>query len=63
MSTNKTSYVKKHTGARVCTLFQFQNPVSPHIAAREVAETDPTSIVRGVVKAFETLLTTAAERP
>ncbi|KAF3044061.1 hypothetical protein E8E12_008573 [Didymella heteroderae] len=33
-------YVRMHTGTgNVDTLFQFQNPVSPHIAAREVAQT------------------------
>ncbi|KAF1928024.1 PLP-dependent transferase [Didymella exigua CBS 183.55] len=33
------AYVRRHSGcSAVHTLFQFQNPVSPHIAAREIAQ-------------------------
>lgn len=42
----RASYVRMHSGcSAVHTLFQFQNPVSPHIAAREVVQ-DPKDIVR-----------------
>ena len=52
------SYVQRYLGQSVSTLYQFENPVSPHIAAREANNVVRKPFWRPVCKADENSLTT-----